>query len=86
MFNFFNEIAFDFGLEVEGINSFNLINMSNKLLYVEGQKGVLFVGEDVISFKVKKGAVSVYGENLKLRRITKTTLAIVGNIKKVESV
>ena len=86
VFNFFDEIAFDFGLEVERINSFNIVNMSNKLLYVEGQKGVLSIGDDVISFRVKKGAISVFGENLKLRRITKTTLVIVGNIKKVEGV
>ena len=86
MFNFFDELVFEYGLQIDKVSDFNLINISNKLLYVEGQKGVILISDDVISFKVKKGAICVYGEELKLKRITKTTLVIMGKIKKVESV
>lgn len=85
MFNFFNELVADFGFENEFVNSFNLINMSNKFIYVEGQKGVVSITSDVITFRIKKGVISVFGQNLTLKRITATTLCIEGNIKKIES-
>ena len=86
MFNFFEELALDFGLENSLVNAFNLINMSNKLVYVEGHMGVVLISDEVISFRVKKAVASVYGQNLQLKRITKTTLVISGIIKKIESV
>ncbi len=86
MFNFFDEIVSDFGLEVDFVNSFNLINMSNRLVYVEGQKGIVLISDDAISFRVKKGIVTICGQNLRIKRITNTTLTLVGNIKKIESV
>ena len=86
MFNFFDEIVGDFGLEVEKINQFNVINMSNKLLYVEGQRGIFCLTDENISLRVKGGVLQVNGIGLKLKRISKTTLVITGNIKSIESV
>lgn len=85
MFKFFNEVIADFGLENEVVNSFNIINMSNKLIYIEGHKGVISINSDVISVRVKKGAVCIYGKNLILKKISGTTLCINGEIKKIES-
>ena len=82
MFNFFNEIIADYGLE---LSSFNLVNMSNKLVYVEGHKGVISIKEEVISFKVKKGAISIYGKNLIIKRITDNCLVVTGEINNIES-
>lgn len=85
MFNFFEQIKNELMLETSMFDSYNLINMSNKIVYVEGHRGVFLISEDCISFKIKKGVILVYGENLVLKKITKTTLTIQGNIKKVES-
>lgn len=85
MFNFFEQIKNDLRLDGSMFENFNLINMSNKLVYVEGHRGVFLISDDCISFKIKKGIVLVCGNNLVLKKITKTTLVIQGEIKKVES-
>ena len=86
MFNFFNDIVADYGLEIDLKNGFNLVNISNKILYIEGQKGIVLISEEVMSFRIKKGVITIYGQNLMLKRITNTTLTIIGNINKIESV
>ncbi len=85
MFNFFSELVADYGLEVEQLNSFNIVNMSNKLVYIEGQKGVVKIGSDSISIRVKGGVIVVFGQNLKLKKITATTVCVLGNIHQIES-
>lgn len=84
MFNFFSELVADFGLEIDKLNSFNIVNMSNKLVYIEGQKGVVKIGSVSMSIRVKGGVVVVFGQNLKLKKITGTTVCIVGKIEGIE--
>lgn len=84
MFNFFSELVADFGLEIDKLNSFNIVNMSNKLVYIEGQKGVVKIGSESMSIRVKGGVVVVFGQNLKLKKITGTTVCIVGKIEGIE--
>lgn len=84
MFNFFSELVADFGLEIDKLNSFNIVNMSNKLVYIEGQKGVVKIGSESMSIRVKGGVVVVFGQNLKLKKITGTTVCIVGEIEGIE--
>lgn len=86
VFNFFSELVADFGIEIDKINSFNIVNMSNKLVYIEGQKGVIKIGDDSMSIRVKGGVIVVFGKNLKLKKITGTTVCIVGEIHQIESV
>ena len=86
MFNFFSELVADFGIEIDKVNSFNIVNMSNKLVYIEGQKGVIKIGDDSMSIRVKGGVIVVFGKNLKLKKITGTTVCIVGEIHQIESV
>lgn len=85
MFNFFNELALDYNLNIGELNQFNLVNISNKLIYVEGQKGIIKILSDCITFRVRKGVISVFGQNLTIKRITNTTLVISGEIKQIES-
>ncbi len=85
MFNFFEEIACDYGLETGLGNNFNLVNMSNKMIYVEGHKGIVSISTETISFRIKKGVISIVGTKLFIKRITKTTLTICGEIKQIES-
>ena len=84
MFNFFSELVADFGLEIDKLNSFNIVNMSNKLVYIEGQKGVVKIGSESMSIRVKGGVIVVFGQNLKLKKITGTTVCIVGEIEGIE--
>ncbi len=85
MFNFFSELVADFGIEVDKANSFNIVNMSNKLVYIEGQKGVIKIGTESMSIRVKGGVIVIFGQNLKLKKITGSTVCIVGKIEKLES-
>lgn len=82
MFNFFNELICDYGLTVD---SFNLVNISNKFVYVEGINKVVCLKDNQISVKVKKGFINIFGQNLVVKRITKTTISIVGKIFNIES-
>lgn len=86
MFNFFNEIVSDYGLENSILNSFNIINMSNKLVYIEGQKGVFSISKTRISVLVKNLKINILGNDLTIKRITETTVVVVGEISQIESV
>ena len=83
MFNFFDEIKRK-AKEEDLLNSFNMVNLSGRLLYVEGHQGITVLTSNNITFKVKKGRVVVEGENLKLNELTQNTIFIEGNIKKME--
>lgn len=83
MFNFFDEIRKKMP-DVELLNSFNLVNMSGGLLYVEGHMGVTVLTSNMVAFKVKKGRIVVEGENLKLLELSENTMIIEGKIVKTE--
>ena len=85
MFNFFDEIKNKAGrLDNNLLNDFNIINLSGKLLYVEGHLGVTVINQDMIAFKVKKGRVVIEGEDLFLCELTDNTLTLQGKINKME--
>ncbi len=83
MFNFFDEIRKK-SSSPELLNSFNIVNMSGGLLYVEGHLGLTVLSTEMIAFKIKKGRVVVEGNNLKLAELTDNTMLIQGNIVKTE--
>lgn len=84
MFNFFDEIKKNFK-SIEPLNSYNLVNISGKILYVEGHKGLTTLSKEMIAFKVKNGHIVVEGKNLILNELTENTMKIVGEIVKVEA-
>lgn len=85
MFNFFDEIKKTVkNFEPQELTSYNIVNISGKILYVEGHLGLTELGKERISFKVKKGRVTVEGENLCLAELADSTMKIVGDIKKFE--
>lgn len=87
MFNFLNEIKENIknpkDLQFE---SFNIINISGHLLYVEGHLGLVTLSKELVSFKVKNGVVMVEGQDMILAELNENTLKICGLIKKVEQV
>lgn len=84
MFNFFDEIKNKIGKDFDFLSEYNLINISGKLLYIEGHKGLTVLSSTTIAFKLKKGRVVVEGENLFLKELTENTILIQGKIKKTE--
>ncbi len=78
MFNFFGEIKKDLK-----VDEFHIINISNRILYVEGHRGIKMLTKSLVVFKVKNGSVEVEGEGLNLSELTENTLKISGEIKRI---
>lgn len=85
MFNFFDEIKKGIAnVEPDLLNSYNIVNISGKILYVEGHKGLTTLSKELVAFKVKRGRIVVEGKNMYLNELTENTMKIVGEIVKVE--
>ncbi len=78
MFNFFGEIKKDLK-----VDEFHIINISNRILYVEGHRGIKTLTKSLVVFRVKNGSVEVEGEGLNLSELTENTLKISGEIKRI---
>lgn len=87
MFNFFGEVKENLKNSNKiDLDNFNIINISGKILYVEGHLGLVTLSKEEISFKVKKAVVIVEGSEMILSELTENTLKIIGKIKKVEQI
>jgi len=87
MFNFFDEIKNKVKTTKEDFfDNFNIVNLSGKIIYVEGHTGLVLLSKEKIFFKVKRGQVSVEGKDLKMPEISENTLLISGQVERVESV
>ena len=85
MFNFFNEIKNKaVNIDHNLLREYNIINLSSKILYVEGHLGVTIITKEMVAFKVKRGRVEVSGEDLFLNELTDNTLLLQGKISKME--
>ena len=84
MFNFFEELKKDIK-ETDKLENFNIINISNRIIYAEGHRGLVTLSKEVVSFKIKGGIVVVEGKDLFLLELSENTIKISGKIKKVES-
>lgn len=84
MFNFYEELKKEFSLGNDIFNTYNIVLLGGKFLYVEGHKGILAYNNEIVSFKIKKGVIVVKGNNLILNQISSSTLAVKGNIKNLE--
>ena len=84
MFNYFSELKKHFKIPDKFFNSYNIVNVGGNLVYIEGQKGLLTLRDDVVSFKLKTGVVEIKGTGLKLRDLGPDTVAVQGKIYKIE--
>ena len=85
MFNFFDEIKKNLkGEKANGLNGFNIVNVSGKQLYVEGHKGLLALSKEMISFKVVGAIIFVDGQDMVLEELSENTIKIVGQISVVQ--
>ena len=85
MFNFFDELKSRAKFDDDLLSQYNMVNISGKLLYIEGHKGVTTISSTSVEFYIKRGKVKVEGENLFLIEMTQNTLLLRGEIKKVEN-
>ncbi len=85
MFNFFNELKKTLKNE-KLTDKYNIVNMSGRILYVEGHTGICQLSKEAISFKFKGGVIIVEGRDLVLSELMDKTLKITGEIKKVEAI
>ena len=87
MFNFLGEIKDNIKNSKNfDLDSFNIINVSGRLLYVEGHLGLVSLSKELISFKVKNGVIMVEGRDMILAELSENTIKICGSIKKVEQI
>lgn len=84
IFNYFEEIINKCKLPITEINNYNIVNISGKIVYIEGQRGLLKLSSETISCKLKKGFVEIKGTNLFIKELTNSTLLIQGKIYKIE--
>ena len=82
MFNFFDEIKKKADCAI--LNDFNIVNISGKMLYVEGHIGLTIMTPQTIAFKIKGGRMVVEGEGLFLSELSDNTMIIKGKIIKME--
>lgn len=85
MFNFLGEIKQNLKNGI-GIESFNLINISGRLVYIEGHAGLVTLSKELVSLKIKSGMIVIEGSDLTLCELTENTIKISGNIKKTEQI
>jgi len=86
MFNFFEEIKKGLKKTDNEFNGYNIINMSGRLVYVEGHRGLLALSKELVVFKTKHKNISVVGKDMILEELSENTLKISGEIQKVEEV
>ena len=84
VFNFFDELKSEFAIKEDVFAEFSIIDIAGKLLYLEGHKGLLSLGEERVCVKMKRGEVVIYGKVLSLAKLTHNSIAIKGKIEKVE--
>lgn len=84
MFNFFSEIKRNIkNIDLSG--GYNLINMSGKVLYIEGHLGLTLITKKEVCLKIKNGRLLVEGEDLVLSELSENTVKISGKIIKTEA-
>ncbi len=85
MFNFFKEIMGKVDADVLP-NSFNIVNVAGRLLYLEGHLGLQELSKELVVLKIKGGCVHICGQQLSLAELSENTVKIAGKICKVEQI
>ena len=63
--------------------NYRTINLGGRVLYIEGIRSVVSFGVDEMQFQLKKGLLTVNGDNLTVKYLDKTTCTLEGDIKSV---
>jgi len=84
MSGFLETISNYCGLPLDTVlNSFKVIMLSNKSVYIEGSIKITSYSTKEINLKVKGGYLLITGENLNVKEYCKEDLMICGKIKNI---
>ena len=65
------------------LKEYKYINIGGKLVYIEGQKGLVNLSKEEISFRVHKKVCSIKGSDLFIKYYDNSTAVICGSIVSV---
>ena len=83
MFNFFDEIkACVKNLDIK--NKYNIVNISSRIVYIEGHKGLIKLSKEEVILTLKHGSIKVVGKDLILQELYDDCVKISGKIEKTE--
>ena len=72
--------------EIGTSNSFRVVNLGGKSVYIEGIKSVICFDNKEMRFQLKNNIISVKGGELKVKYLDTSTCVITGEIKVVETI
>jgi len=82
---FIEEAAKNFGLNIgSAFSGFSLFMFDGKAVYIEGIKRLGAIAADAVKVFTAKGAVTVKGEGLRVKEITRDDAAVEGKITGVD--
>ena len=62
------------------LKEYRYINVGGKLLYIEGQNGILNLSKEEISFRLRKKVITVKGSDLYIKYYDNSTAIVGGSI------
>lgn len=74
-------VAKEYGITFK---DYRLVNISGKVLYIEGHNGINVLGQNEMSFKLKKKILTIKGEDLTVKYFDNSTAVVLGRIVQVE--
>lgn len=83
MFNFFDEIK-SCVKKLDIKNKYNIVNISSKIVYIEGHKGLLKLSKEHVKLALKYGSINIYGKDMILQELFEDCVKISGFIEKTE--
>jgi len=87
MFNFINEFFNDVNVSTKSAvknSSFKYVNFNGEVFYIQNFKDIISFSSEEIILKLFSGEISVVGENLSIKELSKKFICISGKILKVE--
>lgn len=87
MFHFFNEINNMLELPITSVTlSYEYVNLSGKVIYVQGYRDILNFDDTNIILKLKDGELHISGQNLNIRDLNPHSILIEGKVFGVQEV
>ena len=87
MFSFINEFLNDLNIETKSKTigkNFKYVNFNGEVFYIQNFKDIISFSSEEIILKLFSGEISVVGENLSIKELSKKFICISGKILKVE--
>ena len=77
---FFDEIGTTFGLDMQTLKNFSIVNVANKGLIVYDHNEIMLCTSCKIVLKCNKKMIYIFGQNLIIQSLSQTDFVIKGDI------